>query len=250
MKVLSMNACILVRGLGFTYDDKKEERISQMLKLFKPYDIVCVQEIWESFWGKQTAFYNSCIHRGWFISYSKVTGLTNTGNVILSKYLVEGREWMVFKNTATWQRIMSNGVVYSRIATPELLHVFNTHLHCDTQPCLNSGKVRHRQLLELAEFMKDIVKPEEKWILCGDFNIRGDSEEYEQLKSIVNADSLLEKIGFPNTYNNESFLAPIGWKKEECCLDHIFTNLEVKNCRVLTEVDLSDHFPVEATIDK
>ena len=248
MKVLSINACILVRGIGFTYNDKKEERMAKMLKLFESYDIICIQEIWDSLWGKHAAFYNNCIKQGWFLSLSKVTGLTNTGNIILSKYLVESQECIVFKNSSTWQRLMSNGVVYSRILTPSIIHVFNTHFHCDTQPCLNSGKVRHKQLLELVEFMKDIVKTDEKWILCGDFNIRGDSDEYEVLKSIINADSLLEKIGFPNTYNNRSFLAPIGWKKETGCLDHIFTNLEIENCRVLTNVDLSDHFPIEVVV--
>ena len=56
MKVLSINACILVRGIGFTYNDKKEERMAKMLKLFESYDIICIQEIWDSLWGKHAAF--------------------------------------------------------------------------------------------------------------------------------------------------------------------------------------------------
>ena len=245
MKILSFNACILVKGLGFTVNDKKEQRLKKMLKLFKPYDIVCIQEVWESLWGKHVDFYNACYNEGWHVATTKVTGLTNTGNIILSKDIAGESDWIVFKNSSTWQRLMSNGILYAKIYTPEPIHVFNTHLHCDTHPCLNSGNIRMKQVRELNEFMKDIVKPEEKWILCGDFNIRAPSEEYEQLESIVNAESLLKEKEFPNTYNNESFLAPIGWKTEKCCIDHIFTNIESKECNVLTKIDLSDHFPVE-----
>ena len=245
MKILSLNACILVRGVGFTVNDKKEQRLKKMLDLFKPYDIVCIQEVWESLWGKHTAFYNACYNEGWHVAATKVTGLTNTGNVVLSKDLIGEKDWIVFKNSSTWQRLMSNGVLYAKVYTPEPIHVFNTHLHCDTQPCLNSGKVRMKQLRELMDFMRDLIDPDDKWILCGDFNIRAPSGEYDQLESIVNSESLLKKNEFPNTYNYNSFLAPIGWKSEKCCIDHIFTNIEIKSCCVLDKIDLSDHFPVE-----
>ena len=117
---------------------------------------------------------------------------TYTGNVVLSKDLIGEKDWIVFKNSSTWQRLMSNGVLYAKVYTPEPIHVFNTHLHCDTQPCLNSGKVRMKQLRELMDFMRDLIDPDDKWILCGDFNIRAPSGEYDQLESIVNSESLLK----------------------------------------------------------
>ena len=182
MKILSLNACILVRGVGFTVNDKKEQRLKKMLDLFKPYDIVCIQEVWESLWGKHTAFYNACYNEGWHVAATKVTGLTNTGYVVLSKDLIGEKDWIVFKNSSTWQRLMSNGVLYAKVYTPEPIHVFNTHLHCDTQPCLNSGKVRMKQLRELMDFMRDLIDPDDKWILCGDFNDTPVSYSYKNIK--------------------------------------------------------------------
>ena len=69
-----------------------------MLKLFKPYEIVCIQEVWESLWGKHSEFYKLCFNEGWYVTTTKVTGLTNTGNIILSKDIAGERDWIVFKN--------------------------------------------------------------------------------------------------------------------------------------------------------
>ena len=81
-----------------------------------------------------------------------------------------------------------------------------------------------------------------QWLLAGDLNIEGGSEEYDALVQQWGGFQALGAPEFVSTYNTESFLTPPGWRDVEyrVCLDHMLTNIPVDDYQVL-EDDLSDH---------
>ena len=232
--------------MGFTRDDKKKERLKKMLKLFSDYDIVCIQELWECFWGKYGWFYEDCIKAGWFIAKTDIKWVTNTGNVILSKKPISRTGYKVFKHSGDWQRMFSNGILWAEV---DGVNIFTTHLHSDTiSGWFSRDNVRSKQLKEVKEYINE--KESLEWILCGDFNIESNTPMYDKMVRILGSVSVLEQRGFPNTYNNRSFLVPPSWKERAMCIDHIFTNMDVEDCEVLVDVNVSDHYPLAITIDK
>ena len=246
MYILTINACILLKGIGFTRDDKKEERLKKMRKIFSDYDIVCIQELWECFWGHHHQFYKDCINDGWFVAKTDIKGITNTGNVILSKMPINRTGYKVFKHSGDWQRVLSNGILWAEI---DGMHIFTTHLHSDTiSGWFSREDVREKQLKEVKKFMNKHA--EERWMLCGDFNIEPNTPMYDKMVRILGSGSVLERRGFPNTYNGRSFLVPPSWKERSMCIDHVFTNMEIKKCSVLVGVNVSDHYPLAITMDE
>ena len=256
LRLLSLNACILVKGAGFaaTGDDRKEERLRDFVDMLKDYDIVLLQEVWGCWWWELTSFYEACRQAGWYVVYSRVGLFMNCGNVILSRFPVVASSAMPFKSTEGWQRLLSNGVLHaSANVQGKTVHLFTTHLQSETVPYesslnQNSRAIRGGQLREMKRFVDKTVTDEDEWFVCGDFNIEGgaDSEEYTLLCTTWGQPSVLEALGFPASYNDKSFLAPIGWRNLDynACLDHVFTSLSQPVAQVLTEPDISDHFPV------
>ena len=178
-----------------------------------------------------------------------VGALSNTGNMILSRMPLGNATSMVFKSTAGWQSLVSNGVLHATTRLPDgvLLHLFTTHLQCTTAPptktvdaedvsaearmlkIVEGGteNVRQRQLLELKAFMdRTVCMEQDKWLLAGDLNIVGGSEEYYEMVDLLGRQSL-GAPDFVSTYNTESFLTPPGWRGVEysVALDHVLTNL-------------------------
>ena len=184
--------------------------------------------------------------------------VSNTGNMILSRMPLQSAKSMVFKSTAGWQSIVSNGCLYATTMLPDgvLLHLFTTHLQCTTAPptapaaddvstaqvlhLVEAGTetVRQRQVLELKAFMdRTICFDDDAWMLAGDLNIEGGSSEYYDMVDLLGR----EALGAPDfmaTYNTESFLTPPGWRGVEYskALDHVLTNLcNITDFSVLTD---------------
>jgi len=106
---------------------------------------------------------------------------------------------------------------------------------------MSCGTVREQQLNELKSFVDRTVKKDGLWLVGGDLNIVGGSDEYAHIVRTFGIDS----VGAPDfepTYNTHSFLTPPGWRGVEfnVCLDHILTNLAVRKFCVLPD-DVSDH---------
>ena len=120
-----------MKFIHFSFNDLKKQRLTNMLEIFKEYDIVCIQEVWDCLWGSIEYFYEYCRKEGWYVAYTKIDVLTSTGNIILSKKPIKKTGWMVFKNSGDWQRIMANGILYALI---DDMYIFTTHLHSDSFP--------------------------------------------------------------------------------------------------------------------
>ena len=255
IRVWCANACVLPKGLGFSKegDDRKEERLSALLKKCSEFDVVLMQEVWACAWGGQEGFYRQCTNEGWNTRYTPVNCLTNCGNLILSKHPIVESSSHTFQTSAGWQRCMSNGVLHASVSIQnDIVHFFTTHLQSDTVPYVsalnqNAREVRRGQLLELRDFVRSTCSVKALSFVAGDFNICGGGEEYDEACNVLGLRSALETIDFPPTYNAKSFLAPPGWRTqpERACLDHVFTNLTVEGMTVDTSEDMSDHYPIE-----
>ena len=267
IRMLSLNACVLAAGVTFSRDgkDMKDERLECILNWAQEYDVTVLQEVWGSWWTKRhTTFYERANAAGLHVVHTPCGATMDSGNVILTKRNVRSCSAHVFSSAAGWQRALPNGVLHAcvDIGNEVPLHVFTTHLHCNTFPYesrWNDGaaEVRAAQIAEMRDFMQRTVPEGELWLATGDFNVVGKSSEYRSLADTFGCESLLAP-SFPPTFNCDSFLAPPEWRTGDRgidefapigCLDHVFTTCDVSSVRVVTDKrDISDHFPVEIIV--
>jgi len=248
--------CLLPSGINFSGtflldgNDRKTERLGMLVQLIEDYDIILLNEMWGCSWSSHHSnFIAKARTKGFNVVSDPIGAVSNTGNMILSRMPLDNATSMVYKSTAGWQSIVSNGVLHATTKLPdgEMLHLFVTHLQCTTAPPAQAGNnddagtarvlsmveggtetVRRRQLLELKGFMDRIICLEDdKWMLAGDLNIEGGSIEYHDMVDLLGREAL-GAPDFVSTYNTESFLTPPGWRGVEysVALDHIITNLK------------------------
>jgi len=260
LKILSLNACVLASGLGFTSDDRKDARLAAILDMAADYDVVLLQEVWGARWSsRHTEFYAAALQLGFDVVHTSAGLFLDSGNVILSRVPVLSASSHIFAASAGWQRLLPNAILHACLEPIEgrRLNVFTTHLHTDTVPyasALNAGAVATRaaQVAELASYRA--ATAEGPWLVAGDLNIPGGSAEYDSAASELGQQSLLSPT-FPATYDCDSFLAPPGWRtgdpgvaafKERSCVDHVFTNVPMAFAFVKRQAcPPSDHRPLE-----
>ena len=252
VRVLCLNICLLPAGINFSGkhlcdgDDRKAERLGKLLALIDDFDIVLLNELWGSPWsGHHARFTQEATAKGFHVVTDPIGVVSNTGNMILSRFPLRNPSSIIFKNHAGWQSMVPNGALHATTQLPsgEPLHLFTTHLQCTTAPpeellppaspstvdtmskgmldLLEKGEevvggkcdsVRKRQLIELKAFMDSCVPTnQDKYLLGGDLNIEGGSPEYAEMTRMFGRHSL----GHPDfvaTYNTDSFLTPPGWR--------------------------------------
>ena len=292
VRILALNICLLPAGINFSGkclcdgNDQKARRLRQLADLLDDFDIVLLNELWGSPWsGHHGRFTETALQKGFNVVSDPIGAVSNTGNMILSRFPLRDATSIIFRHHAGWQSFVPNGVLHATCQLPrgEPLHLFTTHLQCTTAPpqellppaspdvhvvqqrleagfldLLEKGEqvsggrcdsVRKGQLTEIKAFMDSVIPTQEdKFLLGGDLNIEGGSPEYLEMTRIFGRPSLCAP-DFPTTYNTDSFLTPPGWRGVEysVCLDHMVTNLEVESFEVLQD-DLSDHRAITCVV--
>lgn len=266
-RVMSLNACVLTAGFTFSLDgkDMKDSRLDYIIDLSQDYDVIVLQEVWGCRWTRRhVKFYDRARAAGFNVIHTTCGLALDSGNVILSRRSVFGYSSHSFVSSAGWQHVLPNGVLHACVdgGRGAPLHVFTAHLQCDTTPfesILNSGSkaARAAQITEMHDFILRTVPAGERWLVIGDFNVLGKSDEYRGLADTFGRQSLMAP-DFPPTFNCFSFLAPPNWRAGDRgvqeftplgCVDHAFTNCEVSSSRVITDKkDISDHFPLEVVL--
>lgn len=202
----------------------------------------------------------------------------DSGNVIVSRFLLSHASAWTFKNSSGWQSLVANGVLHA-ICTPPSgasVHLFATHLQCTSAPrqdlptkeqavsdenrlpglvraCYDGGheaEQRLQQLHELTRFVHSTTGIQGPYIVGGDLNIEGGSNDYYEAAKLFGRHS----TNFPDfapTYSTRSFLTCPGWKDVDwkSNLDYIFTNLDVRAFQVLP-FDVSDHLPLHLVVSE
>lgn len=130
--------------------------------------------------------------------------------------------------------LQKNGIKFS---------VLNTHFAWAKTPKEEPHQTEQGKLL--TEYLKKVPAP---YLFAGDFNLSPDQPTIHSINSI--ATNLTSKFGIANTLNPREHRAkdlfPPG-----VAIDYIFISkdIQAKNFQVLSELDLSDHFGLTATIE-
>lgn len=189
-RILSLNTFIrpVLIGVG----DYKDERLSDLLPLLRPYDVVCLQELFWTTGPRKTAFLKGIAEHGLlYHASSPIPGLPglfhlppkiiDAGLVIASRYPIVKTDYHTFSQAIyrSIDIIVSKGVLYARVILfpdnpARYAHIFTMHLQA------NNGlgdvpfdKIRASQIVEIKDFVKRMTKddPNGVIILAGDFNV-------------------------------------------------------------------------------
>ncbi|CAI2368358.1 unnamed protein product [Moneuplotes crassus] len=184
VKVLTQN--MFLRPVVKTNEsDYKYERLQDLLQVIQNFDILCFQEVFSGLnshkpqlltVGKKAGFNYYCHSSkpGYFEKY-----LTDGGLVNLSRYPIVESDEEVYKKAIGDCSIAKKGVLFSKIdINGNHLYLFNTHLQANYyssydlyRKCINTKMYQLKQLAEYIESKTRDMKPDDKIMLVGDFNI-------------------------------------------------------------------------------
>jgi endonuclease/exonuclease/phosphatase family metal-dependent hydrolase len=188
------------------------DRMLDTAEIIKSYDIVCIEEAWQSGSSVVADFVRICRKTGFqgVLTGPRPPFLSNrilgSGLLLLSKFPIVAHDWIEFDSGSRRDRLMGKGAIYGRIEVPacEHIHVIVTHLQASYMDDKDHGideEVRKRQLNQVAEFIRKNVSDCAPVFLCGDLNIDGRvDEEYRILKGLKIEgfemhDTLFESLG-------------------------------------------------------
>ena len=289
LRILTYNLYIRPPGITARGNDYKKERMKEFLDTaIDNYDVICFEELFGSFTSKRTKFIEKAKKHGFLYHYSSHRPMypvypVDGGVVILSRYPIIEKSTKIFTRGCYSDGASSKGVIHALIqVNDKKVHVFTTHTQADyygtDEENKKSIKVRGKQLKQCCKFIKKTVRDNFPIILCGDFNVIGESHLYNDLIELMRSyefqvDDLLfnDKGTHPVTHalNNDGHAADnvITYKENEIFqwnirLDYIFSlkladTLPIKvNSVNVNEFRssgnlypfISDHFGVEASI--
>jgi endonuclease/exonuclease/phosphatase family metal-dependent hydrolase len=107
----------------------------------------------------------------------------NSGSFTFTRYEIVKSDFMRFLNCRGIQCLSARGVLYVQVKLPngQLLDLFNTHL----QAFEKHAKVRKRQMKRVMKFVNKKNDGTIPVIFGGDFNVIGETEEYQQLLKML-----------------------------------------------------------------
>lgn len=243
-------------------------------KAIAKYDLVTLQETFTS--GM----------RATIMTYAKLNGaqfdnryqrrhplFLNSGKVVFSSNQITKTDFKRFLNCRGFQCFSRKGILYTQIQLPsgQLVDVFTTHLQAFEKDYL----IRKWQLERLSSFVAEKNDGSLPIIFTGDFNVIGETSEYQELMQTMNGFTDVYRDFHPHdpgmTYNpEENFWASLNpeGKVEPARLDYIFirdgknAHWQIKNAKIALKkaVDwtdphrtqrkilASDHYGVAATL--
>lgn len=233
MKIITWNIAYLPRFIRFR---KKMPTITGLLWsiLEKDPDIICLQEVF-------TKRIRRKLHEGLADKYTIYKSaqkiLLNGGLMVASKYRVKDINYRLFSNNCGEDALCDKGFLH--IMMENGLSVINTHLNADPKFGLfmDPKKVRRCQLRTILRY---INKLEGSIILCGDLNIKRNSEN---MKFLLKE---LEKK-YENVLINENIMKTY----KSCQYDYIIICGKEDNVsyKIYNTSRLSDHNMLECIVD-
>ena len=249
---------------------RKKAKIRSRLigKSIQPYDIALLQEVFtknvrklivEA--AKPAGFDNRFQEREPF--------RVNAGVQSFSKHKILKSAFMSFSHCGGGQCLSKRGVLYIQVelASGQLLDVFNTHL----QAFEKDADIRKKQLAKTMKFINQHNDIETPAIFAGDFNIIGETQEYDELRdTLVGYEDAWKEVKAdkPGFTWNPSINTWASFDYDESRLlqrlDYIFVKstseaqITVKDINLTANKKvnykgkayfLSDHFGVEATLE-
>jgi endonuclease/exonuclease/phosphatase family metal-dependent hydrolase len=120
-----------------------------------------------------------------------ITSFETSGVFIMTKTPILDEQEIIFKNAKNWDYLASKGVKYIKTNIGGCVtHIFATHMQATYNLEYDVySKIRKKQLKQLKKFIESIsIGQKELVVVCGDFNIRYNSEEYKHMEKYLNID--------------------------------------------------------------
>ena len=191
VKLLTYNFFLRPPPIKTNESDYKSERLNDFISThLKEYDIICFQEMFDTFHNRKKIMIQQAFNNGFFYSLSSPTPsffsryLIDGGLLILSRFPIVEHKSISFDYGVMSDGMSMKGALYARIKIRNnYLCLFTTHLQASY---FDSGnffwnfciKTRENQFEMLANFIYDTLKaiPMKerelcKVIVCGDFNV-------------------------------------------------------------------------------
>ncbi len=181
------------------------------------------------------------------------------GVMIFSKWPIENTDAVVYPNCHGVDCLADKGVAYVDInKLGKHYHLFATHLQADDDDA--SVKVRSQQLQTIHDFITSHgISPTEPVLLAGDLNIDLFSPEYQHLTAHLPV-LLPDNSGYPYSYDgnvNQMAISKVaqrldyvfalkGYAQPTSMKSHVLVLREMEAEALWPNVELSDHFPLEA----
>jgi endonuclease/exonuclease/phosphatase family metal-dependent hydrolase len=187
IKILTYNIFMRPPLIKTNDNDWKDERLQEFISHINNYDIICLQEMFDSFSSRKLKLIRAAIHAGFFFyaetkspsffSFAVVDG----GLLILSRFPITKSVFIPFSYGVLTDALAEKGVLYTQIQIKDTkLHLFTTHLQASY---LDSGEfswelsftTRMHQIEQVSQIASEILnknfKKNEKILITGDFNV-------------------------------------------------------------------------------
>ena len=125
IKLLTYNTFLRPYCIKTNEDDFKQQRMQDMIKHFEPFDVVCLQECFDTFNHRQFEFLSMIEESGFrYTSISPGAGfcegkLIDGGLVVISKYEIVESHFMDYGVMGQSDGLSKKGILFCRIAIPE-----------------------------------------------------------------------------------------------------------------------------------
>jgi hypothetical protein len=119
-------------------NDYKDERMVDLIPVFKPYDICCFQELFSKANKRRHKICKAAVEYGLkYSTYVKPPSntlkfkfpLIDSGLVVLSRFPIIDSDFRRYEAAWGWDRMADKGCLYAKILITQkfIIHVFNTH---------------------------------------------------------------------------------------------------------------------------
>jgi endonuclease/exonuclease/phosphatase family metal-dependent hydrolase len=186
IKILSWNIYMLPSIIKATGKTQRAELIGKTLK-YSDYDVIVFQEAFQRKARKKIfdQLKDEFPYQAGPANQKLISYRTNSGLWIFSKHPIVATQSIVFKNRSGVDAFSRKGGLIAEISVHgTLVQIAATHLQ-------NSGQPWVRQS-QCVEFYERLLKPFQRegvpQIICGDFNIHRQSEEYNFMLQTLHAE--------------------------------------------------------------
>lgn len=239
--ILSLNCCLWPVGIRGTFSSaQKNERCNIIPHVLQTADVAICQEVLSWSPNKWITRMKPYLHYDWIDSD------INSGLWTITHFTILSQVFIPCKYLCLYSMTHPLGFLHTTISiNTHTIHVINVHMLTDEATCLFEcfEKLYKQQLEHLLSYIESLHG---NWIIGGDFNVDGDDLLIQWF--IVH----LTKVGKLSYYHptvstcNEN-VSYANHRSKHMKVDHFYTNMEMKDCRVLYE-NVSDHYPIIATI--
>jgi sphingomyelin phosphodiesterase len=260
IRILTLNLFLRPPLVKNNESDYKDERVQFFCReILDNYDIVCLQEVFSTLNSRRSQIISLASKKGLiytcncpspgFFSAQVIDG----GLLILSRYPILESDFLGFGNGLFPDIFSYKGVLHAKVQVPgKDIHFFTLHTQA-TYPSNDEEKLslyreaRKEQLELTVRFIeKKIMENQDPFLILGDFNINGKSEEYFSLLEVLKKLDVTDLIRLKHGESLSTYGVILeNGEPEETVLSHR------NECRNNTSIDyifLSNRGGVEADL--